>query len=182
MRSPFSDFTATDSERYVSASTALEFESPFLDPGQMEFQKEHGETETFSYESLIKEENETAVIDFEKAARLNKKYEAELWGSQMASILKYFSSIGIFKNAVPVDAGKFALAVAKWQETVFKNKKDVDGVLGPQFLEFIKATSYYETNCHTACSAGSATFPLASVHQRHGALPVRSFSTRRRNL
>ena len=138
MRTPFTEFEVSDPLVLPSEETPFEIESPLLDPAAMGFESSQEEPKAFLNETLAREDNETAVIDIEKAVRLNKKYGAELWGKQVAAILKYFSSIGIKEEATPVDAKQFSLMVAKWQDTVFRNEKSTDGILGPNSWALLK--------------------------------------------
>jgi phosphatidylserine/phosphatidylglycerophosphate/cardiolipin synthase-like enzyme len=78
-------------------------------------------------------------IDITKARSSNRKYEKELWGTNVNAIMAYLASKGITRHALPLDAGYFALVIAKWQESKFPNKKDVDGVLGPNSWQLMKA-------------------------------------------
>ncbi len=137
MESPFTDFTAPVRELYDYTQNELMFENPLLDPDRMEVEKNYETQKPVSYEELTKEDRE--IVDIEKAVRLNKKYEKELWGNHIESIRKYFSSISIAKDVHPSAAADFASAVAKWQGTVFQNKKSADGVLGPVSWNLLKS-------------------------------------------
>ncbi|RYZ28266.1 MAG: hypothetical protein EOO10_10140 [Chitinophagaceae bacterium] len=78
-------------------------------------------------------------MDIDKAVRLNKKYEAELWGCQKPAIHRYFSSTGIVMDSGIPDEKVFASAVAKWQATVFQNKESIDGILGPNSWALLRS-------------------------------------------
>ena len=102
-----------------------ELRSPLVEPKNMEEQPTN-----LTYTELNFEE-ETPSIDTEKAVRYNKKYQAELWGSHIESIRKYFASKNFLNTSTDANPTNFAMAVARWQATAFKDKKSIDGVLGP---------------------------------------------------
>ena len=61
----------------------------------------------------------------------------------MQTILDYFFSKGFISSNHLQDPVPFAEAIAKWQATQFKNKQDIDGILGPASCKIIEAITLH---------------------------------------
>ena len=118
MESPFIDLPVRETTSLHSMQDEWMLESPLIDPEYLQ-----GEAPSFNQRHAVS---------------ANQQFAKTLWNSQMQTILDYFFSKGFISSNHLQDPVPFAEAIAKWQATQFKNKQDIDGILGPASWKLLK--------------------------------------------
>ena len=143
METPFVELPTPEAEdlTYPATPDIISEHSPFAG---LEITAEGFSSPDSPIFGLTHENNElprsgnTFNIDIPKAVKSNKKYQQQLWGNRLKSILTYFGSLGISKDDQQFDATNYALSVAKWQSLRPENHLTIDGVLGPKSWSVLK--------------------------------------------
>ena len=125
MRTPFSDYTVSDSGNFASNSAALEFESPLVDPYKMESNKSFSDEEIISNESNPEMEELTAS-DLKNAVASNRKSMINFgWQQYTRDILKVLGQTddSWYTNDAEKDLIFFTNYFANWQDKMGFNTR-----------------------------------------------------------